>query len=378
MKTQLRYDSIDILRGLAIIGMVLCHAVIYTSRPGEGEFPWVNFFADQIIGDWPAALFLFLSGLSFIISSQKATSEIALFLKTIKRFVVLFITGLLFLVVVWGHADVFDWDILTTIATSLLILYFLRNLPLPFLIALVIIPALFSPWLFHIVDGASLWPQEDEFDPGWDVQAIVHGFLVAGYFPILPWFSYALAGLIVGKTLFLNDKSDESSRSNLVIFGFVLLLIGISLSFMGANAEQTGIPELVNNYFFNFHFYPLSLSLFLVNLGAILLIVWYSYLHFEVLKKSLLFFDFFRIFSKYSLSIYILHHILFVIPQRILGAILHDDEYAFVLNQEILSPPFGLLLGFGLLIIFYGVFKHWDKSGGKYSFEWLFAKITGK
>ena len=66
-----RLDSIDIARAIAIFLMVMCHFTIYITRP-EGVFPNIYFFGDHILGDFPAAMFLFLVGVSLCLSINKS------------------------------------------------------------------------------------------------------------------------------------------------------------------------------------------------------------------------------------------------------------------------------------------------------------------
>jgi uncharacterized membrane protein len=162
-------DSIDILRALCIVGMFLCHFVIYTSRPGEGAFPEINFIADQIIGNWPAPLFLFLSGASFALSTQrqlaagKSASEVRM--RGLRRGAILFLVGLAFEGGVWSPGDVFDWDVLTTIATALILLALLQRAPGWALATVAAVLCVAGPLLFAAWDGAAMWLQADDFQP---------------------------------------------------------------------------------------------------------------------------------------------------------------------------------------------------------------------
>jgi hypothetical protein len=77
-----------------------------------------------------------------------------------------------------------------------------------------------------------------------------------------------------------------------------------------------------------------------------------------------------RQISKYSLTIYISHFALFFIPLRIVKSA--TGTYYL---QDLVSTPTAFALAVFLLILYYPLLKLWDKAGGKYSFEWLLARL---
>jgi len=76
-----RLNSIDMARALAIVMMIMCHFTIYMTRP-DGAYPGIFFFSDHVLGDSPAAIFLFLVGLCLSISVNQSKQN---GLKTIKN-----------------------------------------------------------------------------------------------------------------------------------------------------------------------------------------------------------------------------------------------------------------------------------------------------
>jgi uncharacterized membrane protein len=373
-----RLDSIDLLRAAAIMGMVLCHFVIYTSPAGTGDFAWLNLIAGQIFGAWPAALFLFVSGMSFALSYDrqlKAGKNPRLIQRrALRRGIGLFLVGLLFAAGVWSPEDVFDWDILTTIATALLLLYLVRNWPTWSLILVGILPILFNNFLFEVLDGASYWEVESDFATPFTLRAILVGYLIAGYFPVLPWVGFALIGYAIGRT-FLLAPSTETDRAILGFTGGTLCFLGLSIALIYASFN---VDEPLAHIVAPLHFYPLSPSLFLLNLGLELLLFWFIHVFFDLQPRSWRWLDFFRTLSRYSLTIYVLHHMLLLLPQRLAGLILEGDQFALLLSsQEIISPPISLSLAVIALLLFYGMGKAWDRHRSKYSLEWLLARAVG-
>src|SRR5512145_2482208 len=125
-----RSNSIDILRAIAVVLMVTCHFVLFLSAP-DGQYPAWYVFADYGLGGSPAAMFLFLAGmslmLSFHASRSKQIPEATIVKRALTRGVVLFLFGILLQVIVWGYDCLWDWDILTAIASCLILLTLMRN-----------------------------------------------------------------------------------------------------------------------------------------------------------------------------------------------------------------------------------------------------------
>lgn len=94
-----RFDSIDLLRGTAILGMILCHFVLFTT-PEDGSYRAIQFFAGNILGFWPAPLFTLLAGMSLGISLDRQRAAGRTFLqigrRTLLRAFVVFTIGVLF------------------------------------------------------------------------------------------------------------------------------------------------------------------------------------------------------------------------------------------------------------------------------------------
>ena len=99
-----RYPELDVLRSLAIIGMIIYH----------GAYDLVSFYAwniDIFTGPWKlfersiALTFLLLVGISFAISYQRTTKE-RVWLKFLRRGLVVFGCGMLVSIAKIGRAHV--------------------------------------------------------------------------------------------------------------------------------------------------------------------------------------------------------------------------------------------------------------------------------
>src|ERR1700758_1610363 len=128
-KTRLAY--IDRMRGLACLLMFQTHC--YDSWLGGSARQSRFFMYSQLLGTFPAPLFLFLAGISFALVTdkllQKNLSPTQIARSTIRRGAEIFGFGLLFRVqeylISWGWApksDLLRVDILNTIGVSMMLM----------------------------------------------------------------------------------------------------------------------------------------------------------------------------------------------------------------------------------------------------------------
>ncbi|MDO8428222.1 MAG: heparan-alpha-glucosaminide N-acetyltransferase [Candidatus Diapherotrites archaeon] len=192
---QQRFFELDLLRGIAIILMIVFHF-----------FFDLNYFGilqnEMYQGFWlifqrtTASLFLLLVGISLSISYSKSSK----FQKFFKRAITLFGIGLLITLVTWIYPGkgFIVFGIIHLIAVSILLSYFFQKfykLNLIFGLAILALGTwiglnsitLSIPWLLW----AGLPPVN---------------FYTLDYFPIFPWFGIILIGMFIGKTIYPNGK----------------------------------------------------------------------------------------------------------------------------------------------------------------------------
>jgi uncharacterized membrane protein len=380
-----RVDSVDVLRALALIGMVICHYPIFLSS-GEGRDAMLYFFSNHLLGgDCGASWFVFLVGLSQVLSAKKRDTEQDK--KNTSRVVIrglaIFVIGLLFLLIIQGYEELWDWDILTFIGATTIILLLCRKAPSWGLLLFCSIVLFMTPWLRSFIDLAPFYGGKFEsvrwisdlipnfiFDPAKDYQGgktvldNVLGFFLIGQFPLLPWIIFPLIGFIVGRRMTQNLLAADSP---------FILIIGVMFAFMGLFTAYAGSIKpgfsVANDYITPLSFYPNSFSMIMFLIGVVLILfisLWRTYdANPDNTKKPGMFLSYCRQISKYSLTIYISHFALFFIPLRIVKSATgtyYLQDLAFALAVL-------------LLILYYPLLKLWDKAGGKYSFEWLLAKL---
>lgn len=384
-----RLDSVDVLRALALIGMVICHYPIFLSS-GEGADAMLYFLANHLLGgDCAASWFVFLVGVSQVLSAKKRDSDQV---KNVQRVVIrgtaIFIIGLLFLLIVEGYQELWVWDILTFIGATIIILLPCRRAPSWVLLMFCVTVLFATPWLRSFTDLASFyggnfvsvaWISDFFpnflFDPVKDYEGAptfldnVNGFFLIGQFPLLPWIIYPIVGFVIGRRLVENRFASDLP---------FLLIIGMMFSFMGTFAAYAGsiTPpfSVANDYITPLSFYPLSFSMSLFLLGVVLILfaVLWNIFDSRADKEGNpgLFLAYCRQFSKYSLTIYITHFAVFFIPLRMIQLFTGKDYL-----RGLTSSSVALALAVLLLILYYPVLKFWDKAGGRFSFEWFLAKI---
>ena len=384
-----RVDSVDVLRALALIGMVICHYPIFLSS-GEGRDAMLYFFSNHLLGgDCAASWFVFLVGLSQVLSIKKRdTAQDKNVSRVIIRGMAIFVIGLLFLLVIQGYEELWDWDILTFIGATTIILLLCRKAPSWGLILFCSVVFFITPWLRSFIDIAPFYGGKFEsvkwisdfipnfiFDPAKDYDGgktvidNVIGFFLIGQFPLLPWIIFPVTGFVIGRRMTQNLLAADSP---------FILIIGMMFTFMGLFTAYAGSIKsgfsVANDYITPLSFYPISFSLIMFLVGVVLILfifLWHIYdANPDNTKPPGMFLIYCRQISKYSLTIYVSHFALFFIPLRIIK--LTTGTYYL---RDLVSTPVAFALAVILMILYYPLLKLWDKAGGKYSFEWLLAKL---
>ena len=384
-----RVDSVDVLRALALIGMVICHYPIFLSS-GEGRDAMLYFFSNHLLGgDCAASWFVFLVGLSQVLSIKKRdAAQNRNVSRVIIRGMAIFVIGLLFLLVIQGYEELWDWDILTFIGATTIILLLCRKAPSWGLILFCSVVFFITPWLRSFIDIAPFYGGKFEsvkwisdfipnfiFDPvkdydgGKTVLDNVIGFFLIGQFPLLPWIIFPVTGFVIGRRMTQNLLAADSP---------FILMIGMMFTFMGLFTAYAGSIKsgfsVANDYITPLSFYPISFSLIMFLVGVVLILfifLWHIYdANPDNTKPPGMFLIYCRQISKYSLTIYVSHFALFFIPLRIIK--LTTGTYYL---RDLVSTPVAFALAVILMILYYPLLKLWDKAGGKYSFEWLLAKL---
>jgi uncharacterized membrane protein len=304
----MRYVSIDILRAVAIVLMVLVH---FMENLGGADWAPAGF---------GAPLFTFLVGVSYRLwldsqyEKKRPTDEITR--TSARRGAFLFAVGFAFNVLVWLPEDAFNWDVLTLIGSALLLLCAIRDMPLLVPLAGVAVALVCGPVMRELGDYDSYWA-EGYYDPDWTWGQLALGYIATGYFPLFPWVAYPLAGFVTASLFFVPGERAPTGRA--MLLGGALVALAVALL-----VARPYLPTPVRaTVLKGWTMFPPSVEYTLGTLGGTLLA--FAALHrwldpngarlegTRLLRVA-------TTFSKYSLSMYLFHHIVHLWPVWVYGA----------------------------------------------------------
>jgi uncharacterized membrane protein len=307
----MRYPSIDLLRTLAIQVMVLVHF-------SENLAGWT-----MPITGLGAPLFSFLSGVSYFLWVQgqqaRGRSDEEISKVSIRRGLFVFGVGIAFNVLVWFPEGTFNWDVLTLIGSALLVLNLARRLPVPIIVFAAAMIITVSPVLRVLTDYPAYW-QDVFFDYDMNLEEVVYGYFVNGYFPIFPWLAFSLAGFSAATYLFGQQDDEEDASERTPRFPWLTVYVGMGLvaTSLTALLLRPYLPTAITaNFLGGWTMFPTTIEYALAMIGSDLLLL--SLLHYYVDQNSRMnqrgpLLNIAKTFSRYSLTIYILHHVVHLWP----------------------------------------------------------------
>ncbi len=326
----MRYSSIDILRTVAIFVMV----VVHFCENLAGYTPAISGFG--------APLFMLLSGVSYRLwlngQLSRDVSETQISKVTIRRGLFLFGLGFVFNILIWLPEDTFNWDVLTLIGFGLITLNLARRLPPAIILLFCGTVYVISPLARSIAQWSAYW-QDGYFDPDWTLADVLQGFLVVGYFPVLPWIIFPLAGFVAG-TLVFGQTRDQQPGIPAIVRG-----VWIGAGMIVLSAAMVTTRALFPQWFPNdwpaiWTMFPPSAEYVMGMLGFGIFGFCGGYLlldHATAVDRFQTLKSFAATLSRYSLSAYILHHIAHVWPMWIY-AVSTGQETTFYWQQATTLP----------------------------------------
>lgn len=363
-----RLVSIDLLRTIAIFLMVLVHFVENLSG-NYGSSGDSSFLSDPIWlpTGFAAPLFTFLVGVSYrlwLTSQKKKGRDEAILGKIIvRRGLFLFGTGFAFNILVWLPDDTFNWDVLTLIGASLLVLNLAHRLPGPILPFLCVVVLIISPVLRALSDYPSYW-QLGYFDSDTTLPEVFTGFFTTGFFPFFPWIVFPLAGFLTAGWIFPQANPQNPPASGMRVPVLVGLgLIGFSALTL---AVRPHAPALVRQHILQaWTMFPPSLAYVTGTLGIALLALAFchrqldggSNRHFAPGTRSG---NIVATLGGHSFSIYLLHHMVHLWPLWIYGAMQGKDPTYYW--QNAMPAWASLVLAILFLVFCYPFFRWVDKN----------------
>jgi uncharacterized membrane protein len=332
----------------------------------------VHFMENLAGADWAPAglgapLFTFLVGVSdrlWLNAQQAKGSDEAKITKTsIRRGLFLFVLGFVFNVLVWLPEDTFNWDVLTLIGTSLIVLNLVRNLPLPVPLLLAGTSFALGPILRELTGYHEYWTN-GFFDPDMTMSDVLTGFLANGFFPLFPWLLYPLVGFVTGSLFFSTEPGEEAPTWRGALIGAGLL--ATSLAAVLLRRSLSAPPAIMQGW----TMFPPTMEYVTGTLGIVLLS--FSLLHRwldprpELLKRVGLL-KIVTTFSKYSLSMYLFHHVIHLWPLWIYGAAAGDEPTQYWRSATTVAVA--IVLSAVCLAVAYCLFLLLERTE-RFSIEW--------
>jgi len=260
--------------------------------------------------------FLFIAGVSTALSYKKniqdkelnKSSSIKVYRKEyLLRASIIFIIALMYNALISiklnNPADIWTWFILLTVAVSLFLGWPLLKTSKRFRIYLGLILWVINLFLMNYLSN---------FSGQMNFLGILNHLLYnrLGLDPILSFFTFFIIGTVIGETIFeiylIEDRKERgfNLKKKLLIpgliFGIALIIIGIVFRFR--------FPNFLHHRTFSWLVYSLGIQLILIS--SLIFIEEIEVFRF---KKN---YKFLYYFSYYSLSIYLLHNVLFFIFQN--------------------------------------------------------------
>jgi uncharacterized membrane protein len=385
-----RVLSVDVLRGFALICMVLVHVMIYFGDQTAVE-TWPYFVLNHVLADWGASCFLMMMGMSQVLSGRKHVGEdnLLIFRRALIRGGFIFLAGILMLALAWGPGEIWKWDILTLMGFSTMMLFFCRFLPLWSILVAMASLAVCTPLLRLGIDFNAVWcgqfvnvPVISRYLPGilldpakeyevvWRTKEIVQGFLLTGEFPVFPWFIFPLLGCVLGRRIV--DRKMRQDLPFLAIIGSLCVALGLGWAYAAIGRPQSSI---IVDYIAPLSFYPNSFTMTCYQIGMALIVfscLFYGYdvRNLDKQKESFIL-HIYNLTSRSSLTFYFLHYLLIGWPLALIY-VMTGKYYKYALMGAIPA----ILSGFAAVILLVSLLVIWGKHNNQYSLEWFLNAVT--
>jgi len=297
-----RIKSVDTIRGLCILLMILGHLMDWWIRPVDR---WLVHMLFAFLAPIAATGFIFISGFSAILSYKRKVTNIdesnEFTMRKVKNIYIIRASLLLIVALLYnigisiGIKDptwIWAWNVLQTIAISLLLGWFFLNTSKTFRILVGIVLLVANQFILILLTSYMGQP---------NIYGVFYHILFhpLEQFTIMSYFSIFLIGTVVGDLFIdVNKISEQEERRHAIKYVFLtpLLLIGIISVPFGFIFR---FPDII--YRRTFSSLVFSIGFILVLLSILLYIE-----EFEVVKtkKS---YRFFYYYSFYSFTIYLAH-----------------------------------------------------------------------
>ena len=312
-----RYVSIDIVRGIAVFGMVFGHILNWWLTP---EDYWLYLFFYYGLGPIAAGGFLFLSGMSSVFAYKKSLIMVnesddfnmgmvrnGYILRALLLLLIAFLYNIPIALAINDLTWIWAWFVLQTIAFSLLMSW-------PFLKTSKIFRIIFGSVILVInfIVLELLRPYQGQYN---NFYGILYHILFnpLDLYPIIPFFVTFLMGTVAGEILYkinLIEDKDEKNHAFKYRFIYPSFITGLSLTVFGIIFQY---PSFFTYSSFSAMVYGIGIICIIVSV-----IIWVEEFELIKTKKN---YNFFHYYSYYSFTIFLGHNVLFFLFYKRLNAI---------------------------------------------------------
>lgn len=218
-----RFLSVDCLKALGIIYLLLLHQFMWIFIEGDvGHLRFnesYSFFVKIAYNTGLHVLGFGIPLLAGITFNLKYANRETSFQTVLRRCFFLASIGFLMNFLTWGSEDVFAWDVLQFISISIALSFIIfkllpRSIALGLLIGLAILSVVFSDRFLFPSYQSHYW-----------YKIIIGDIWGENYWPLIPWFSVFVAGVITGEFL----KNNDQKKLTILFYGALFLAV-ISLA----------------------------------------------------------------------------------------------------------------------------------------------------
>ena len=289
MYQKSRYSSVDSLRGLAVLLMVMVHAAATWNPYSSTQATFLAYIVAGL-GGLAAPLFVTIFGWGLTISKSTFSSNI------IKAIILLLLQIIVNLTS--PHLfNIFTPGILSLFAILLLlkpiILYFSKSsgnlITGVLLLCSILIISIHDPSL----QGDDNWNARISTE---SITILLSHLLISGTYPVIPWIMFAIIGAFLGNT---GKEGNDTLPRNYTFF--LLIIIGLSyciITLLKSLTEGSLWAHPTRGDYLNF--FPANLG-FMIAATTGVMLVWAITIHLKLYM--------FKEMGRVSLTVYVLHFI---------------------------------------------------------------------
>ncbi len=355
IKISDRLQSIDALRGLAVILMITQHLIAWLWN--EPVISQDVLFQKSFILGWmylsgllAAPVFISLSGFGAVLQFNKSRQYSVI----IKRGIILIIAGYLLNLSAFHWFKPASWFVLNLIGFSLILFPLLNKLGSAMLISFYFATLIIAGFLQGAVNSPLILDDFFLSNAGnlFDVMRLI---FINGHFPVFPWIGIFALGMFSAKIHLSANRKLQG------ITGLLLIILGLALGIM----YKSGYAFATYGPFYRFfvtlpYFFPPMPPAILVLSGlSILLINMFYYFN----NKMINLFQPVSNLGRISFTVFVVHIMIFEEMSMLLGFYKVFDS-----NFTILAISLTL---FSLIILAH----EWKKIDFKYGLEYIIKKL---